>query len=198
MNTVKKLIYILPLLALLFSCKNKGEEDVYADWDAKNQQYVDSIANLAKSGTEGWTRHLSYHLAPQYADNNPNDNNVYAYVQILKTGTSTVQPLFNDTVFAHYILQTVPHRTDRNGAVIERTFSGNEINTQTDVSRSLSVNTNLIHGMTTALLHMHVGDSARIVLPSQLSYGSAGNTNGGIRANSTLIYTLKVMSVRRY
>lgn len=195
---MKRLIYILPLLALLFSCKNKGEENAYADWDVRNQQYTDSIANLAKSGTEGWTRHLSYHLAPQFAVNNPDNNNVYAYVQILKAGTGTYLPLFNDTVSAHYILQTVPHSTNPAGAVVERTFQGSTINELTDVPRTLEVNTSLIYGMSTALMHLHAGDSARIVLPAQLSYGTAGNTAGGIRANSTLIYTLKVMDIKRY
>ena len=50
---MKRLFYILPILAtLLFltSCSENEEAGEYDNWQARNQQYVDSIAQLANSG----------------------------------------------------------------------------------------------------------------------------------------------------
>lgn len=196
---MKKLIYILPLLAILFSCKNKEEESEYKDWGARNQAYVDSIANLAKNGADGWQRHLSYTLTQGYADENPNDNNAYAYVQMLKSGSGTYRPKTNDTVYVHMIGKTIPQESYSTGRVFTQTYSGT-IDLETNVPRKFRVNDNSNSniGLSTAIMHMHVGDSCNIIVPYPIGYGTAGNSSLGVRESSTLIYTLKLMDVRRY
>ena len=76
----------LPFLSLLccafalaaVSCsKDEEEAGEYDNWQARNQVYVDSIANLAKQGLNGWTRTLVYYYSQPYADSHPDDNNIY-------------------------------------------------------------------------------------------------------------------------
>lgn len=197
---MKKLIYILPLLALLFSCKNKGEEDAYADWTVQNQLYINNISLKAMTGEDGWLRYLSYSLSQAYGIVNPNDNNAYAYVQILKEGEGTYRPLYNDTVSAHFICQTIPHSTNLSGAIVAQSYQGSTVNELTDVPRDFAIsdNASTTPGLSTALMHMHEGDSARIVVPFSLAYGTTGSTVLGIRPYSTLIYTMKIVEIKRY
>lgn len=55
----------------------------------------------------------------------------------------------------------------------------------------------LIGGMQIALLNMHVGDSARVVIPYYLGYGSV-TTYTGIPPYSTLVFDLKLTDIPYY
>ena len=60
---MKRIFYILSLFTLLLaSCSEKDEVNEYDNWQTRNQQYVDSIANLANAGRDGWTKIIAYNL----------------------------------------------------------------------------------------------------------------------------------------
>lgn len=54
----------------------------------------------------------------------------------------------------------------------------------------------LIQGWTIALMNMRVGDSARIVIPYNLGYGSSNS--GVIKPYSTLVFDLKLVDIPYY
>lgn len=54
----------------------------------------------------------------------------------------------------------------------------------------------LIQGWTIALLYMRVGDSARVVIPYTLGYGSS--SQGIIPPYSTLVFDLKLVDIVDY
>ena len=47
-------------------------------------------------------------------------------------------------------------------------------------------------GLEEAVLHLHYGDEAEIVIPSHLAYGLTGDGNK-IPINSTIVYKVKVV-----
>ena len=51
----------------------------------------------------------------------------------------------------------------------------------------------VIQGWDQGLIGMKVGEERRLVIPSDLAYGPNGT--GGIPANSTLIFTVKLISI---
>jgi FKBP-type peptidyl-prolyl cis-trans isomerases 1 len=49
-------------------------------------------------------------------------------------------------------------------------------------------------GMNEAILHLHLGDKAKIIIPSHLAYGLAGDQKK-IPSRATLIYTVKITEI---
>lgn len=100
---------ILWLISLLFvaslsivSCsESDGTEDPYANWEERNQRYIDSIATVAEAnqGNEvgQWKIIRSYKLPPLGLNETGkvNDN---VYCKIVKIGDGTTSPIATDTV----------------------------------------------------------------------------------------------------
>ena len=122
---------ILWLISLLFvaslsivSCsESDGTEDPYANWEERNQRYIDSIATVAEAnqGNEvgQWKIIRSYKLPPLGLNETGkvNDN---VYCKIVKIGDSTTSPIATDTVAVNYRGQFI------NGTVFDQSYQGNQ------------------------------------------------------------------------
>lgn len=173
---------ILWLISLLFaasfaivSCsESDGEENPYANWQERNQKYLDSIAAEAKANPGEWKVVRSYKLPP-LGLNEQGKVNEYVYCKIINNGEGE-RPLFTDTVAVNYRGKLI------NGAVFDQSYKG-ELNPSIAVPVEFPVS-DVIVGWTTALMNMTVGSRWELYIPSELAYEEAGS--GSIPGYSTL------------
>ena len=190
----------------LFSCclslfchscsKDEKEAGEYDNWLARNNAYVDSIANLAAQGKDNWSRSLVYYVPQGYADANPNDKNLYVYIQKVSAGSGTVNPLYSDSVRVHYRGRLIPSKSYPLGRVFGQSFTETtiqDIDEKTEVPALLAVNEN-VPGFCQALLGMVEGQIVRLVIPYPMGYG-ASSSNSSVPDNSTLIFDVKLVKV---
>lgn len=178
---------------LCMSCSEKEEVDEYAGWKERNEQYVDSIAALARSGTDGWTLYKSYSMGDQVEGDAPNE--YYVYVKMLEAGDGTYHPHYNDSVRVHYSGYLLPTESYPQGYNFDHSYSGTTLNVKTDVPTIFSLN-GLTLGFATALMHSVQGDHISIVVPAYLGYGTS--VKGSIPAHSTLLFDIHVARIYRY
>lgn len=201
---------ILGLFAVLFvvifglaSCAKDTEvADPYANWRERNEQFLDSIADVANNppSDEIWRKYENYKIKFQEQINNPVSPYEYTtsdYVYVKYASKDDVfegtEPVinFSDTVSVAY-----------QGFLINDTrFDGNyygtfdkEVNdnfTKFDVSDN-----GYIVGWTTAMMHMkpNTSDKATVYIPYQMGYGESGSGNT-IRGYSTLIFEIYIDEV---
>ena len=96
----KALTIILPLGAMmgslcLSSCEETAEIDEYADWKARNIEFVDSIAEVAKANADGkWLRILSFKLNDTDANGEPveydNEEYIYCHIEAVSSPRSAI------------------------------------------------------------------------------------------------------------
>lgn len=191
---------ILWLIGLLFvtslsivSCsESDGAEDPYANWEERNQRYIDSIATIAEAnqgnGVGQWKIIRSYKLPPLGLNETGkvNDN---VYCKILKIGDGTESPIATDTVAVNYRGQLI------NGTVFDQSYQG-ELDPETATPRTF-VAGEVVAGWSTALMKgfggMKAGDCWILYIPYQLAYGKAGYNS--IPGYSTLIFDLNLVDV---
>ena len=192
---------ILWLIGLLFvtslsvvSCsETDGVEDPYANWEERNQRYIDSIATVAEAnqGNEvgQWKIIRSYKLPPLGLDEKGkvNDN---VYCEILEVGDGTVSPLFTDSVDVHYRGQFIP-LNDGQIVTFDQSYQGElDLNAATSVGYKPS---GVVTGWTSALQEMKAGDRWKLYIPYNLGYGESGYSS--IPGYSILIFDLYLEKV---
>ena len=185
---------ILWVIGLLFSAsfaitscdETDGAVDPYFNWAERNQLYIDSIAKVARANPDEWKVIHTYKFAPELNELNP-DANDYVYCKVLENGTGTLNPLFTDSVTAHYRGQLIP-LYDGSKVVFDQSFQG-ELNTEVAKPLVFTVN-GVIEGWTTALQHMVEGDRWEVYIPYNLAYGTYGQSS--IPGYSTLIFDMKL------
>lgn len=173
---------------LFSACDETSEVDEYANWRERNQRFIDSIAAVAEENPDGnWRIYKSYALP----EDNPNDLaimkdvNNYVYCHIEESGTGTTSPIYTDSIHASYRVWLI------NDVLIDQSFRG-EFNPAISVPSKFSMS-NTIVGWTTALQHMHTGDSWTIYIPYTLGYGI--RENGDIPGYSALKYWVHLAGI---
>lgn len=195
---------ILWLIGLLFvtslsivSCsESDGTEDPYADWEVRNQRYIDSIATVAEAnrgeGVGQWRIIRSYKLG-ELGLNERGKVNENVYCKILAKGDGDVFPFFTDSVNVHYKGQLIP-LSDGQKVVFDRSYNGEELDLETDLPKGFWLNSSgLVTGWPTALQKMKVGDRWEVYMPSNLAYGEGGRDN--IPGYSTLIFNMYLAKI---
>ena len=172
---MKRIFYILSLFTLLLaSCSEKDEVNEYDNWQTRNQQYVDSIANLANAGRDGWTKIIAYNLITR--EERPDlNNNFYIYVQKLENGTGTRHAEQNDSVRVHYLGRLIPSASYPQGNVFDKSYSTYTFNEETDVPKLMAAANNMLTGFATAVMNMVEGDRWKVVIPYYLGYNPKVN-----------------------
>ena len=191
---------ILWLIGLLFvtslsivSCsETDGTEDPYANWEERNQRYIDSIATVAEAnqgnGVGQWKIIRSYKLPPLNLDEKGkvNDN---VYCKILKIGDGAESPIATDTIAVNYRGQFI------NGIVFDQSYQG-ELDPEIVTPRTF-VTGEVIAGWSTALMKgfgdMKAGDQWELYIPYQLGYGKNGFQD--IPGYSTLIFEVNLVDI---
>lgn len=175
--------------------EESGVEDPYANWEERNQHYIDSIADVAKQNPGEWKIIRNYKYQPDENNLDANlssqfDVNDYVYAKILTSAPaeSTVSPLYQDTVYVHYRGEMI------NGTVFDQSFYTDELDLETAQPTSFTVD-GVITGWTTALQQMKVGDRWEIHIPSDMGYGMNPPSSSVIRNNSALIFDVTLVKI---
>ena len=194
MKTLSYILFLFSSLFILGSCSENDEVGEYDNWKERNQQYIDSIAHLASTGTDGWSKMLSFTLMDSVENINPN-NNHYIYIQKIEEGAGTTYPMYNDSVRVHYLGRLIPSSSYAQGYIFGKSYSTYTFNEATDVPAIMALKDNIV-GFATATMHMVEGDRWRIVIPYYLGYGTSSSAS--IPGYSALIFDVKLARVYRY
>lgn len=207
----KNLFWLIALSFVLSfgfaSCaKDTTVEDPYANWEVRNDRYLDSIADVARAHPGEWEIYCNYKIASESTTpglgggssvvtnpfETPANVNDSVYMQILEPGTGAT-PLFTDSVSVYYRGKLI------NGTVFDQNYIG-ELDEQIHVPTHFALQASqsnggdgLIVGWITALQHMKEGQRVELYIPADLAYGSSENSS--IPANSMLIFDLKLEKV---
>lgn len=206
---------ILWLVALMVTCslgfsscaEDTAVEDPYANWEARNDHYLDSIVDLARKNADGnWYCVPSYKIGIddglsggiiQPSGNGP-DMTDSVYIYFYNKETTGEAPLFTDSVSVYYNGWLI------NGEKFDGNYQGDWKDKYTDAIYSpttFAVN-GLVAGWQTALMKskreanyegMRPGDRADIHIPYQMAYGESGYMD--IRGHSVLKFHMKVEKV---
>ena len=188
---LKNIIWCLLAVLALASCKEEDDTvEEYANWQATNDEFFSNLVSKVMSGAQPATLNkweaipcytipeIGYTLS--YYD--------YVVVEKLSQGSGTTSPLQSDSVEVHYSGRLLPSRSYPQGYLFDKSFAGDfDPMIATPVKFAAS---GLVKGFTTALVHMHRGDSWRVYIPYQLAYGGTATT--AIPAYSTLIFDIKL------
>ena len=193
---------ILWLIGLLFAVsftlgaceETDGAVDPYKDWQVRNERFIDSIASVARNnqgeGVGQWKIIHSYKFPQQGIT--MGDVDEYVYCKVLEVGDGDASPLYTDTVGVHYCGQLIP-LYDGQVLTFDQSFQGG-LDTDVNTAVEFSVN-GVIAGWTTALMEMKEGDRWQLYIPSDLGYGTSGNSS--IPGYSTLIFDVNLMKIKR-
>lgn len=201
MKTYCVRLWILGMVMCVFaSCSDDTPTaDPYADWEARNVAYIDSIADVVANPPAGetWYRYANYKIQNDGMGTDLTlTNSDYVYVKDLTEADAELgeTPFATDTVSVHYRGCLI------NGEVFDQSYSGDwnaEIHTPVSFvvcgADSYGNSTGVITGWATALLHMQEGEHWEVYIPYQLAYGEAGY--GDIRGYSTLAFDMRLERV---
>ena len=74
-------LFVAMLGSLFVSCEETAEIDEFANWQERNERFIDSIAKVAQADTEGkWKRILSFKLDSLDIYGNPIEHRVNDYI----------------------------------------------------------------------------------------------------------------------
>ena len=178
------------MLGTLFtSCEETAEFDEYADWKARNIEFVDSIAKVAKANPDQWRVIHTFKFDPPLNDLNP-DVNDYVYCKILENGKGTMKPYFTDSVGTHYRGRLIP-LYDGSKVVFDESYQG-ELNADVAEQVVFSVD-GVVEGWQVALQEMVEGDRWEVYIPHKMGYGAYGNSS--IPGYSTLIFDMQLVKI---
>ena len=179
---------------LFVSCEETAEIDEYANWQERNEAFIDSIANIAEANADGrWLKILSFKLSETDINGYPAeyDNDNYIYCHIEAEGTGTQHPLYTDLVSVNYRGRLIPSISYPEGKIFDESYKG-AFNPALAVPRNFSMG-DLITGWTTALMHMVKGDRWIVYIPAKLGYNTTEKDN--IPAYSTLIFDMNLAGI---
>lgn len=206
----KNLFWLIALSFVLSfgfaSCaKDTTVEDPYANWEVRNDRYLDSIADVARTHPGEWEIYCNYKIANESTTpglgnttvttnpfETPASANDSVYMKIIEPGTGAT-PLFTDSVSVYYRGKLI------NGTVFDQNYTGDlnpEVHVPTHFAMQASQTSGgdgLIVGWITALQHMKEGQRVELYIPADLAYGSTDRSS--IPANSMLIFDLKLEKV---
>ena len=177
---MSKKIYLfsLVLLALAFvSCSETEEVGKYDNWRARNEAFIDSLANVyATAADKGGLDRTEMLTAPGN----------YIYYKVMPSMTDHVvkagSPKYTDYVKVYY------KGTNILGEYFDGNFTGDNpvINGETIFQVS-----GVITGWGEVLQRMEVGDRWKVYIPWDYAYGSSGTT--GILGYSALVFDITLL-----
>lgn len=163
---------------MLSSCLGDDEEQTYAEWRKRNDEYMTKAeARLTENGEKEYTR-----ISADWA---PGDYVLVKWHNDRAATARNLSPLSNSTVDIKYEMEN-----------IEGDSLGNSYSSSYGDSIYRSRPNQNIIGMWAAMLNMHVGDSVTMVIPYHSAYGDT--QRGEIIPYSNLIYRVKMKAVTKF
>ena len=190
-------------LTVLCSCSETKETSEYSNWEERNSDYIESIAQqCAQFRSQGVTvdnaqenqmfRELHMPLSPLLpaAPGNP-------FVPAVPAGPLLpVFPFFTDSVYVNYRLRLIPTDNYPEGQVMDQSYKTAKLDPDINIPAAFQVSS-CVKGVSTALMYMNCGDIWRIYIPQGLGYGSSPKTGSSIPEYSTLIFDLNLVEIAR-
>ena len=177
--------YLFILLPLFTSCSEEAsEEEEYANWKERNEQFLASLANDSLKQSN-WQRIKLFSLDP----NTEGAVSDYIYVKKISNGEGTEMPIYTDSVRVVYRGRLIPSKSYPQGFIFDSTVYGEYSPVTAYTKRQLVSNT--ILGYATALQNMHKGDYWRVYIPSELGYGTSDYST--IPGYSVLVFDLTLL-----
>lgn len=199
---------LLPLSLCLACSENIDEEVEYVNWKAVNAAAFRAQLEEAKSAIAAaqaaygadWQAHCPWRVFRTYAqdDRVPGTAVDSICVKIVATGSSTVRPMYNDSVMVNYLLRLQPSASYPDGKVADHSgpIATEDGVFHPDFAQPASLlASNTVEGFTTALLHMHEGDRWLVYIPQELGYG--GSATNSMPAYSMLTFDMQLVRVKR-
>ena len=190
---IVSLLFVCTLGSLFASCEETAEVNEYANWQERNEAFIDSIAKAANDNADGkWMRILALGLDSIDITGTlvEHDTEDYIYCHIEKVGEGSEHPL--SIVSVNYRGRLIPTESHPQGKVFDESYKGT-LNPATNKPVEFSVD-DVIEGWHTALVHMVKGDIWRVYIPASLGYGSSNKTD--IPAYSTLIFDINLVDFK--
>lgn len=205
-------------VGLFTACDEEdGSVDTYANWKVRNDNFLDSIADVATRNESGqWERFLSYSIAGVSSDDDSSgdyDVTSYIYVEKLQDATPPAmvdgevrRTLYTDSVDVNYRGWLI------NGTTFDESYTETELDYEIAVPSTGQVS-DFVNGFTTALQEMHAadenavqedgtpyevpwqyrGDRWLVYIPYQLAYDDSDRDD--IPAYSVLIFDIALLRV---
>lgn len=179
------------------SCEETdGTVDPYKDWQVRNERFIDSIADVARSNqgenVGQWKIIHTYKYPQQGITMGAVDE--YVYCKVLEVGDGDVSPLFTDTVSVNYRGWLIP-LYDGTNVVFDQSYQG-ELKRDEAIPVEFDLNNSTLRvGFCTAMMEMKEGDRWMIYIPSDLGYGDSGYSE--IPGFTTLIFDVDLVEIKQ-
>lgn len=162
--------------AIVAGCGSKSTWEKYEDWRQANDEfYMQMKMRQDSDGALYYTE-----LKPAW---NPSSGVLIHYFNDRTLTAGNLSPMQTSTTSVKYHLRLY------NGEAMDSSY------TLTDSLYISQVNQQ-ISGWQIALNNMHVGDSAEVIIPYPVGYGTSGS--GSILPYSTLIFDIKLVDIPYY
>jgi len=179
--------------ALLGSCSETEVAQEFDNWEAANNEYLAGIeAKCAQYAEKGVTLSnasegemfsiLSYLLDPECQDYGTLD---YIYCEVIARGEGTQSPHYTDSIWIDYRTRLIPSATYPEGKILDQSYRTESIDRSSNIPYPF-VTSNLVSGVSTAIMHMVPGDIWRLYIPYTQAYGKEETTN--VPGYSTLVF----------
>lgn len=199
----KKLLVFLPFLLILagafVSCEEVEEEGKYANWQERNQAYIDSIKSLVGNNYVATEEQaLAIPVGEMFAILVENastlDNPQYIYCKKIKANTEGRRPLYTQSTDVFYYGTVITGESFEGNfkgySAADQSFSGDKNPTVFDAPKRFTV-TGWI--WTDPIQFMREGERWMLYVPWECGYGSSGS--GSIPGYSVLGFDLQVEKV---
>ncbi len=185
------MVGILSAGSLVSCSESDGEEEEYANWQSRNEEYWNSLYTSTQqriaSGDSQWRIYPLWSLTDSTATKPEN----HIVVQVLESGSGTESPISTDTTVIHYSGRLIPSASYPNGYNFQNSWSGNF--SETTALPIKMVANGAVDGFCTALQLMHKGDHWRVYIPYQAAYKTTESPTGTIPIYSNLIFDIRLV-----
>ena len=188
-------LFALPASALVACSEEEGKAEEYADWQARNNRFFQTLQDSLTANPTVWRRYRCY----SYDQSQTGTTTQCIYVKVLRSDAEVTQvndtlgiattadtPLYTDSVRVAYRGRLLPSLSYSQGFAFDQTYQGSYSRSTTGTSKMLV--SSLVDGFTTAVMQMRRGDRWLVYMPYQLAYGETAQTN--IPAYSTLVFDI--------
>lgn len=182
------------LIAMTSCSESDNTVEEYPNWQSTNTAYWNNLYSTTQQkiagGDSSWKIIRSYSLQDSIATS-PTD---YIIVNVVREGTGSGSPLYTDSVRVRDVGRLLPSTSYSEGYVIDTT-NPDDVDEESQGARDASVS-GFINGFSTALQHMHIGDTWDVYIPWTLGYGEEGS-GSAIPGYSVLRFRISLVAYSR-
>lgn len=195
------LLGVVVLLSLVSCGESNNDEDVYANWKERNDNYFLQMYMKADSashaGNPDWKIIRKWSLLEQF--NTRKEDHIVAH--LLESHPDAKSPIYTDSVVVDIQGRLIPTTYDEKGYVFYSTFAADDRNLDSDLFATISAKGTLmkreVDGLSTALQQMHVGDRWLIYVPYNLALRQQKLDSPFIPAYSTLVFDVTLVRIKQ-